>query len=209
MLRELRLSEGMTKKWMDLLESGYDEPLKVILIALCEGLRELSYITYDTSGHEAEEDPLGMLSTSIRSIYLLGSPQSCQWPVGFKALRSIIVSEPCRYRHSHESFSSDSATVAPLFLLPEIRELRLTLIGYRESGDYVWEWDEAVSSVKDLQIINPDLKEKSLASFVSACRALQSFTYDRLLHEPLMCASLLKHAKHSLEELRVDEHTSG
>ena len=36
MLRELHLSEEMTKKWMSLLESGYDEPLKVILIALCE-----------------------------------------------------------------------------------------------------------------------------------------------------------------------------
>ncbi|KAF7507124.1 hypothetical protein GJ744_010937 [Endocarpon pusillum] len=139
MLRELRLSEEMTKKWMDLLESGYDEPLKVILIALCEGLRELSYATYDPTGCDAEGDPLSMLSTSIRSIYSLGSPQSCQWPVGFRALHSIIISEPSGYQHRYNSFSSDSATVAPLFLLPAIRELRLNLIGYRESGDYVWE----------------------------------------------------------------------
>lgn len=109
MLRELCLSEEMTKEWMNLLESGYDEPLKVILIALCEGLRELSYITYDTLFGEAGEDPLSMLSTSIRSIYLLGSAQSCLWPVGFRALRSIIISEPSGYRDGHHRFSSDSA----------------------------------------------------------------------------------------------------
>lgn len=66
-----------------------------------------------------------------------------------------------------------------------------------------------MSSVKDLKIIIPGLEEKTLASFISACRALQSFSYDRLFHEPLICASLLKHAKHSLEELRVEEYTSG
>ena len=149
-----------------------------------------------------------MLSTSIRSIYLPGSPQSCQWPVGFRALRSINISEPSGYRHRHDTFSSDPVTVAPLFLLPAIRELRLSLIGHRESGDYVWEWDEGVSSVKDLEIIIPNLKEKTFSIFISACRALQSFSYDRLPLEPLICASLLKHAKHSLEEVRMYDYTS-
>ncbi len=209
MLHELHLTEEDVKRWMDLLESGYDEPLKVILIALSERLRDFSLVTYRTIDNGvAEEDPLRMLSTSIRSIYLPSSPGSCQWPIGFRALRSIMISEFTQYRHRQPVFSSHSATIASLFLLPALRKLRLTLTGYDDGLGYVWEWDEGVSSVEDLELIIPRRQEKTFPGFISACRALRSVRYDWLFWQPLMRTSLLKHAKHTLEEVQINGEVS-
>ena len=44
MRHQLRLDPEQTRKWMSKVEDGWDEPLKVLLIALSPRLRRLNFI---------------------------------------------------------------------------------------------------------------------------------------------------------------------
>jgi hypothetical protein len=210
MLQELQMVQDDVEKWMTRLEFGCDEPLKVILLALSEGVRDLIYFDHDkTQESEEETSPLNMFPTSLRSI-LRSPPESRQWPVGFKALRSITIAERTTDRDG--SFIAGPATVAPLFMLPSIAKLTLHGLEFGNETAYNWEWDEHVSTVVDLELSFNPRHEITTSSFIRACKALRSFRYDGLLADsrskPVICPSLLEHAKDSIEEIRTDPFSS-
>jgi hypothetical protein len=151
MLQKLHMVEYEVEKWMSRLKFGCDEPLKVIVLALSEGIRDLIYFYHDKSQSPQEEmSPLTMFSASLRNI-LLSPPESRQWPVGFKALRSITIVE-LGWPYRPRVFFDGPATVAPLFMLPAIAKLMLCAFEFNDETAYKWEWDEHVSTVVDLDL---------------------------------------------------------
>jgi len=208
MLQELQMAEDDVEMCMAQLKFGCDEPLKVILLALSEGLRDLIYFYYHKSYNPGDKmSPLTMVSTSLRHI-LLSPPESRQWPVGFKALRSINIVERATDRFASGDFFICLAAVTPLFMLPAIAKLTLCGLIFIDDEAHCWEWDEHVSTVVDLELSVDFDHEAILPIFISACKALRSFAYDALLSDPvskpLIRPSLLEHAKDSLEEIRID-----
>jgi hypothetical protein len=162
MIHELHLCDEDVERWLTLLKSGYDEPLKAIIIALSEGLHDLLYVSYhNRAAGKAKRGPLDLLSSSIRNIFHFNSPASLKWPVGFRALRSVSMGELTQWRHQYDNFSVNTETIAPLFLLPAIEKLKLCLIGYDDPEVYVWEWEGGISTVKELELNDCDLEDET------------------------------------------------
>ncbi len=191
MLSELQMADEDVDNWLSLLEFGYDEPLKDILIALSEGLHDLTYVGYDEGEYgNAKKDPWTILTTSTRSILHFNPSGSCPWPFGFRALRNVVIAEKANYRRPQDAFSANATTVAALSMLPALLKLKLCLVGYVEEEVFLWEWDTQVSTVQDLVIHSRNIEDEDLASFIIACKAPRSSKCHIVMTEPLVCASL-------------------
>lgn len=158
----LHLKEPLVDKWMERLQSGSDEPLKVLLMAMSPTLAKATFVQYDSWQSGERSHPFRLLSSTLRALAPLPSPQ---WPC-FQNLKSIIVGHYTELRHPHDAYYPPSRVIAPLFLLPALEELHLNLLS-REENDpesdlenngehgettkpYVWEWETARSSCQKL-----------------------------------------------------------
>jgi hypothetical protein len=125
----LRLSAKVANTWMQKLDSGYDEPLKVVLIAQCPQLTSLKFMMYDTwiSIDSARSHPLTLLGRCITKLHAQNVTHS-QWPGGFRSLKEIVAGEFLGSRHPLDAFYAPSSAVCPLFLLPNLERLELTMV---------------------------------------------------------------------------------
>ena len=137
----LRIDAKSVNIWMAKLQDGYDEPLKAVLFAQCPRLTKLTFMMYDTgkSLDAPRSHPLHLFCRSIRSLARSKVPHE-SWPVGFQSLKKIVVGEFTDHRERGETFSGPARTVAPLFLLPTLESLQLTLFssggGDEEASDH-------------------------------------------------------------------------
>lgn len=157
----LHLKEPLVEKWMQRLRSGSDELHKVLLMAMSPRLKKATFVEYDSWQSEEKSHPFRLLSSTLRALALLPSPQ---WPC-FQNLKTVTVGHETELRHPHDSYYPHSRVIAPLFLLPVLEELYLNLIGEGNDPDsdlenddeddenpkpYVWEWETARSSCQKL-----------------------------------------------------------
>lgn len=161
----LRLKHSLVDKWMDRLQSGSDEPLKVLLMAISPRLSKVTFINY---GHpRLEGHPLRMLSSTLRALAPL---RPLEWPC-FQNLKTVYVGHRTELRDTHRTFTH-SGIVAPFFLLPAIEDLYFHLSSrdefvrefdrendeeYSQDGEpyiygkpYIWEWEKGRSSCQKL-----------------------------------------------------------
>ena len=172
----LQLDEPDTAHWLNRLATGSDEPLKAILIALSPNLRRLVFLQYNLDGPGAT-DPLGLLSLAIRQInksVLTG----IEWPC-FTALHTVVVGAYTELRHPHDCYTAKPQDVAPLFLLPALRKLRLNVIGYEnETPPYTFEFGTGVSTCTDLVLYCCEIADETAASFILACKSLERLSWN-------------------------------
>ncbi|KAF2211047.1 hypothetical protein CERZMDRAFT_98782 [Cercospora zeae-maydis SCOH1-5] len=163
-------------KWIERIRDGWDEPIKGLLFALAPRLDRLNFIAYDSwqSDDFHTEDPLSFLCTAIRSVYdalKIGGI----WPPGFFSLRTISICSSTELRHPHDAFYANPSRIAPLFLLPNIKVLNLSLIGFDEDPDPDFFLPPGSSSVEALCFHCVDMTLQARIKFIQACRRLHSF----------------------------------
>ena len=158
----LHLKEPLVNKWMQRLQSGSDEPQKVLLMAMSPRLKKATFVEYDSWQLVDKSHPFRLLGSALRALAPLPSPQ---WPC-FQYLMTVVVGHYTELRHPHDAFYPHSRVIAPLFLLPAIEELHLHLLMGEEndpetdlendeedgedSEPYVWEWETGRSSCQKL-----------------------------------------------------------
>ncbi|GIZ37609.1 hypothetical protein CKM354_000105200 [Cercospora kikuchii] len=176
MMDKLHMSVEEVYKWTERIRDGWDEPIKGILFAIAPMLDRLNFIAYDTwqSSEFQPEDPLDFICTAIRSVY--GSLEiGAVWPPGFASLREVSICSSTQLRHPHDAFYANPSRVAPLFLLPNIKILHLSLIGYEEDPDPDFFLPPGSSSVQALCFYCVDMTLQARIKFIQACRRLRSF----------------------------------
>lgn len=158
----LRLKQSLVDKWMDRLQSGSDEPLKVLLMAMSPRLNKATFINYDRRQSRAVGHPLRMLSSTLRALAPL---RPLQWPC-FQNLKTVYVGHYTELRHHLGTFCTHPSVIAPLFLLPAIEDLHFNLSlrdetvreSDRENDEeyaqdfkpYIWGWEKGRSSCQKL-----------------------------------------------------------
>ena len=158
----LHLKDSVVKKWMLRLRSGSDELHKVLLMALSPRLKRVTFVEYDSWQTVLKSHPLRLLSSTLRALAPLPSPQ---W-LCFQNLKIVTVGLDTELRHPHDAYYPHSRVVAPLFLLPVLEELYLNLLmgegndpdsdlenddeDDENSKPYIWEWETARSSCQKL-----------------------------------------------------------
>lgn len=158
----LHLKEPLVNKWMERLQSGNDEPQKVLLMAMSPRLNKAIFVEYDSWQSGDRSHPFRMLGSALRALAPLPSPL---WPC-FQNLKTVVVGHYTELRHPHDAFYPHSRVIAPMFLLPVIEELHLHLLmgesndpesdleNDEEDGEdsepYVWEWETGRSSCQKL-----------------------------------------------------------
>jgi len=214
LLHTLHLSEARAEIWMKILESGYDEPLKVLLMALLPRLNKITFMLFDTwqNSGSANKNPLRLFFASLRRLALL---PALQWPC-FQSLMEVTVGQTHNLRYDNEKYYPTPYTIAPLLLLPTIQKLTLNSLSDADSHagsdpedddeyPYIWEWESHISACQDLQFNNCFLALETVTSLLGGIKALRSFTFvNGYLNERELVVSLLKNAKLSLEVLRLD-----
>ncbi|KAM3421837.1 hypothetical protein BST61_g2214 [Cercospora zeina] len=176
MMDMLHMSAEEVYKWTERIRDGWDEPIKGILFALAPRLGRLNFIAYDSwqSDDFHTEDPLDFLCTAIRSVHdslKIGS----LWPPGFRSLRTISICSSTELRHPHDAFYANPSRVAPIFLLPNIKVLKLSLIGFDEDPDPDFFLPPGSSSVEALCFQCVDMTLQARVKFIQACRRLYRF----------------------------------
>ena len=157
----LCIKDLLVDKWMRRLQSGSDEVLKVLLMALSPRLNKVTFVEY-ASGEKSH--PFRLLTSTLRAL----APLPClQWPY-FQNIKTVFVGQFTELRHTHDAYYPHSRVIAPLFLLPAIEDLYLVwLMGEEIDPDpdsdmdngeedaripapYVWEWEVGRSSCQNL-----------------------------------------------------------
>ncbi|KAM0801140.1 hypothetical protein BDR22DRAFT_211074 [Usnea florida] len=156
----LCIKDLLVDKWMRRLQSGSDEVLKVLLMALSPRLNKVTFVEYAS---EEKNHPLRLLTSMLRAL----APLPClQWPC-FQNIKTVIVGQYTELRHPNDAYYPHSSVIAPLFLLPAIEDLYLDLLMEEEESDpdsdldndeedaripatYVWEWEVGRSSCQNL-----------------------------------------------------------
>ncbi len=216
LVHTLQLSEAMVELWMKRLESGCDEPLKVLFMALLPRLSKVTFVQYDSwpFRDSAEIHQLRLLSASLRRLALLPAPQ---WPC-FRSITEATVGHQHDLQHPHDNYYPTSHTIAPLLLLPRIQKLNLHLMQHddhdadsdtedKHDRPYVWEWKPYISTCQDLQFYACSLALKTMKSLLGGMKALQSFNCVHGCPSQKKVLSLLKNAKSSLVNLRLEENS--
>ncbi|KAG8629586.1 hypothetical protein KVT40_003451 [Elsinoe batatas] len=182
MAKVLYMPEDMIQVWATKIEEGWDEPLKGMIFALAPHLNRLNFVAYDTNygagGDFHDEDPLKFLCEAITSIHT-ALAQNNVWPPGLSSLRTISICTSTDLRHPHEAYYTSPARVAPLFLLPNLETLNLTLLGYNDgpiidstSGLFL---PPASSSITSLALSSCSIGSTVVQAFISAPRRLLHF----------------------------------
>lgn len=120
------------------------------------------------------EGPLKFLAAAISSTYS-SIDKGGIWPPGFEFLRMVSVCTPTNFRHPHDAFYAAPSRVAPLFLLPNIRVLNLTLLGYLDEPNPDFFLPPECSTVEDLAFFYCDMSLQAYVKFLTAPKRLRSF----------------------------------
>lgn len=214
----LHLKESLVEKWMERLRSGSDEPHKVLLMAMSPRLKKATFVEYDSWQSEERSHPFRLLSSTLRALAPLPSPQ---WPC-FQNLKTVTVGHDTELRHPHDAYYPHSGVIAPIFLLPVLEELHLNLLmreqTHLDSGSenddeddenpkpYVWEWETARSSCQKLTFHCCELDTKTVASFIGATHSLRSL--NGVSNDDKIVSALLEYSRHSLETVSFDDRTT-
>ncbi|KAK0288875.1 hypothetical protein LTR91_007164 [Friedmanniomyces endolithicus] len=181
MRKRLHLSDEETAEWMSKAREGSDEPLKGMLMALAPRLDRANFIAYDSwqSLQFHDTHPLTFFCLVISRI---AEKPTALWPPGFLSLRKISVCTTSTMRHGHDAYYANSGEVAPLFRLPNLKELNLTLLGYLDSDDPELKWDLAPrsSSVEVLAFYCCQLDSTSYCKLIRTCKRLRRFVPEGL-----------------------------
>ena len=97
------------------------------------------------------------------------------WPAGFQSLRQISICNSTSLQHPHDAYYVNASCIAPLFLLPNIKVLNLTLLGYTDDDDPDFLLPPKCSSVEELAFSCCDLTLQAHVKFIQACKSLRSY----------------------------------
>lgn len=200
---QLRLHEAEIEDWMGNVRGGWDEPLKGMLMALAPALDRVQFVAYDSwqSTEMHDKHPLTFLCLGISRIY--HSPDVL-WPAGFQSLRKISVCTTTSMRHPHDAFYASPSAVAPLFLLPNIKILHLSLLGYHDDEDEGYFLPEGCSTVEELGFYCCSLDVSQTLKLISAAKRLKRFTCLAGCPEPAKVVTrLADRYGNTLEELSI------
>ncbi|KAI5356978.1 Putative leucine-rich repeat domain superfamily [Septoria linicola] len=176
MMDVLHMSPSNVYKWIERIRDGWDEPIKGLLFALAPRLDRLNFIAYDSwqSTEYQGEDPLGFLCLAIRSVYDSLSIGAA-WPPGFMSLRMVSICNSTSLRHPHDSYTTKPSRLAPLFLLPNIKVLNLTLLGYQDDEEPDFFLPPNSSTVEELSFSCCSITLQAFIKFIQGCRHLRHF----------------------------------
>ena len=211
LLRDLlHLKNNTVEKWLRRLEQGFDEPLKLLLIALSTELTTLRFAAYDTQSHDGPKyHPLRLFGASLRALQSL--LPAIRWEC-FQSLKTVAVCVYTNLRHPHDAYYPHSRSIAPLLLLPKI-EVLLFMLSMHEhtyadsdaedaedvlpanAGPYIWEWEPRRSTCKTMVFDCCEFACETTTSFIRACKNLEFFHTDTSGYDH---DALMDHAKDSL-----------
>lgn len=206
MLDVLHMLPDAVHRWTERISEGWDEPIKGMLFALSPKLDRLNFIAYVISRitadspsslltlcshavHDHRLHPLVFLCQAIRAVHdSLGIGGI--WPAGFQSLRQISICNSPNLERPHDAYFIKPSGVAPLFLLPNIKILNLTLLGYHSDVDESTPLPPGCSSVEELAFSCCSMSLHAFANFIQACKRLRSYlslsVYDLNIEEDLM-----------------------
>ena len=158
----LCIKDPLVNKWIQRLQSGSDEILKVLLMALSPRLNKVTFLEYDSGEMVQKSHPFRLLASTLRAL----APLPClQWPC-FQNIKTVFVGQFPELRHPHSGYYPHPRVIAPLFLLPAIEDLYFNLLTGRWNdpdsdldndeedaripAPYVWEWEVGRSSCQNL-----------------------------------------------------------
>lgn len=142
--------------------------------------------------------PLTILSLSINHLIAPTTPAKIPWPPGLASLTTISVSKFLDgdyedFRHPHDAYYCPFSAIKPLFRLPSIKTLHISVAGYieDEEGDDdkttpTCDLPPGCSSVENLTFYACDLDYDQLKTLIFSACNLKTLTID----------------KHALEKLR-------
>ncbi|KAK4542621.1 hypothetical protein LTR36_006670 [Oleoguttula mirabilis] len=163
------MSDADVSVWMQKVRDGWDETLKGMLIALAPKVDRVNFIAYQ--GEEYDDmHPLSFLCQAIRSISTTPEPS---WPPGFRSLRHVSICTSTTMRHPHDAYYASPSAVAPLFFLPNIKVLNLTLLGYHDDEDEDYSLPAGCSSVEELAFSCCNLSHTAMGKLIKACKRLR------------------------------------
>ncbi|KAE9375864.1 hypothetical protein N431DRAFT_437329 [Stipitochalara longipes BDJ] len=166
--------EGLTSIMQDSMErikKGDDQPLKTILIASCPSLEKVTWVAHVP---EPNDQPYSLLCKLISACQPL--PGSL-WPPGLLSLRSISLGACTEYVHPHDNLHPNLSEFCRLFLLPNLKSLRVNVSGYGDSDlEYLNKHVPArSSSVEEITINICDFDKSTLVAILERCRSLKSY----------------------------------
>ncbi|KAI7155219.1 hypothetical protein KC349_g7145 [Hortaea werneckii] len=201
MRRKHWLDSDQTKRWMAQVQDGWDEPLKALLVALSPRLRRLNFVAEYME--DPVQHPLSLLTEAISRIY--HTPKAV-WPPGFMALRRVSVNTFSNIRHPSDGFYVAPAEVAPLFLLPNIKVLNLSVLREDEPNPD-FHLPPSSSSVEELTFYSCELRSEAHEKLLLAPRELKRL---RCVHgsgfTKRLTGKLAERYANTLEVLLVDGH---
>ncbi|KAK5692399.1 hypothetical protein LTR97_010707 [Elasticomyces elasticus] len=200
---QLHFVDSEVDHWLELIRAGNDEPLKGMLIALSPHLNRVNIIAYPYEGDAAH--PLSFLCLTITR---LANMPGALWPPGFQSLRKVSVCTTTTLQHPHDAFYADASDVAPLFRLPNIKVLNLSLLGYLNEDKPGWEPEPRSSSIEELGFYCCELDEERICKLIRACKVLRRLVLD---NGPLkeVTELLATEYGHCLEEPFLHLNTAG
>ena len=198
-LEVLALDHDQLEQWMSALEIGNDEPLKVMLISVCQNLKSLVYVTYEGDHYGSPvKHPLDYMTTVIRNI--VASP-SQDWPLGFSSIQRVIIAERTDHLRPSEQFLTSTADVTPFFLLPSLQSIKLNVVGASNSDTYIWEWNGRQSNVRQVEMYVCSMSLATVQNIFNACGNLRSLL---VTGQEELVYSLPEQAKRTLEHIEID-----
>lgn len=201
--KRLGFGEKSAEQWLRKLQHGDDQPLKLILMALCPHLETIIYVNKRQMNDSI--NPFKGLDKAIRNLYQEFGHGS-QWPC-LQHVQSIVtgISHPGMWTHGccyHPAWSEN----ASLFLLPSVDSLIFDMTNSDNiGGTYNWKWPAGCSNVKRLTFdanADGDAATFGLMSGVSGLRSIKGFNWR--ISKPNLVDALNKHQLHLLDELDLE-----
>lgn len=147
-------------------------------------------------------NPLIFLCSAIANVHLRARQQThISWPPGFRSLRMVSVCNSTDLRHPHDAFYCQPHTISPLFLLPNIKVLNLTLLGYTGDDEEDFELAPRSSAIEVLRFSCVSINKRSWQKFLQAPVKLVHFTVFHSSIDP-------RDDNHNLKELLLTEHAA-
>ncbi|KAK5718728.1 hypothetical protein LTR15_008462 [Elasticomyces elasticus] len=168
---QLHYSKGDSEHWIEKIHDGDDESLKGMLIALSPHLNRVNFLAHPHN----ESHPLNFL---CRAITRIADTPGALWPPGFLSLRKVSVCTITNLQHPHDAFYANSGEVAPLFRLPNIKVLNVSLLGYLDEDEPEWDLAPRSSSVEELGFYCCELNTERVCKLIGACKRLRRLVYD-------------------------------
>jgi len=156
---------------MERIRNGDDEPLKTILIASCPTIQKVTWVAHIPS---LDDQPYSLLCNLISACQPLNRSL---WPPGLLSLRSISLGACTDHVHPHDNLHPNLTGFCRLFLLPNLKSLRVNVSGYGDSDlEYLnTQVPARSSSVEEITINICDFDKATLVAILERCRSLKSY----------------------------------